>query len=231
LPPIHARRLTVVGHHDWAQTFHKIPKLVEASLAAHGGTQICGIGLTDCAKGEMFADFEQWADETFWPAMANKYGATSADADGKDDAMSASISVEFSTPRKSALRQDVNEATVVEIKELSVSGASKKHIEIQLPSGEHYTSGDYLAVLPLNSKDSIARVMRRFRLAWDAHVTITATALTTLPTGSPVSVSDILGAYVELAQPATKRVCVASNQSRNRVRPTAYILTRIHRTS
>jgi cytochrome P450/NADPH-cytochrome P450 reductase len=47
--------------------------------------------------------------------------------------------------------------------------------------------------------------MRRFHLAWDAHVTISAYGRTTLPTGVSIPVDDVLGAYVELAQPATRR--------------------------
>jgi cytochrome P450/NADPH-cytochrome P450 reductase len=64
-------------------------------------------------------------------------------------------------------------------------------------------------VLPLNPKETVGRVMRRFRLPWDAHVTISSTSRTTLPTGSSVAVNDVLGAYVELSQPATRRGILA----------------------
>jgi len=191
------------GHHDWAQTFHRIPKLVDSRLEELGGTRIAPIGTTDAAQGNMFTDFETYEDEVLWPALAEKYGVT-AQAEGGD--IPSGLSIEITSPRSSTLRQDVKEAIVVDVKDLTAPGAPpKKHMEIQLPSDSRYTAGDYLAVLPLNPKPSVERVMRRFHVAWDAHITISAHGPTTLPTGVSIPVSDVLGAYVELAQPATKR--------------------------
>lgn len=68
----------------------------------------------------------------------------------------------------------------------------------------NYKVGDYLAVLPINNAVNIRRVLRRFGLPWDAMLTIKG-GNTTLPTGHPLSAMDILGAYVELSQPATRR--------------------------
>lgn len=66
-----------------------------------------------------------------------------------------------------------------------------------------HTSLD-LAVLPLNPEASIRRVMKHFSLPWDAVVTITKSGSTTLPTNTPIKVSDLLRGYVELSQPATR---------------------------
>ncbi|SPQ24102.1 e2a51f95-6abf-42a6-9920-1dc86cb453bc [Thermothielavioides terrestris] len=198
------------GHHDWNQTFHRVPKLVDGTMAARGASRICEAGLSDVAQGDMFSDFEQWEDDVFWPAIGAKYGTAGAAAANGDehggDPLSASLEVRFSTPRSSTLRQDVKEATVVEERTLTAPGAPpKKHIDIQLPAGMSYKVGDYLAVLPVNPRDSVSRVMRRFHLSWDSHITIDSDRLTALPTGTPVPVSDVLGSYVELSQPATKR--------------------------
>lgn len=142
-------------------------------------------------------------DETLWPALAEKYGVA---AQSESDGIPSGLSIEISSPRSSTLRQDVKEAIVVDVKDLSAPGAPpKKHMEIQLPTDARYTAGDYLAILPLNPKVSVERVMRRFHLAWDAHITISAHGPTTLPTGLSIPVNDVLGAYVELSQPATKR--------------------------
>lgn len=189
------------GHHDWAQTFHRIPKLLDTTLEARGASRVCPIGLTDAAANSIFTDFEHWEDELLWPALEERYG-TAETAEG----ITPSVSVQFSTPRAANLRQDVKDAVVVDARDLAPPGLpAKKHIEIRLPSDMSYTAGDYLAVLPLNPKEYIARVMRRFHLAWDSHVTIESDMRTSLPVGHPVSVTDLLGAYVELAQPATKR--------------------------
>jgi cytochrome P450/NADPH-cytochrome P450 reductase len=196
--------LTLAGHHDWAQTFHRIPKLVDSTMEKLGGSRIARIGLTDAAEGDMFTDFETWEDEVFWPAIAERFGSAEA---GEGDAVQPGLSVEISTPRSSTLRQDVKEAFVVDASDLTSPGASpKKHMEVQLPTDLRYAAGDYLAVLPLNPKEIVHRAMRRFRLPWDAHITISSVGRTTLPTNVSIPADDVLGAYVELAQPATKRV-------------------------
>ncbi|KAK0617804.1 cytochrome P450 [Bombardia bombarda] len=199
------------GHRDWTSTFHRIPKLINETVAARGGSRICPMGLTDAAQGEMFTDFEQWEDEVFWPAVEEKYGTSDLEGTENEATSTSALSVQFSTPRSSTLRQDVKEAVVIATEVLTAPGAAsmKKHIEIQLPSDLSYKAGDYLAVLPLNPKETVNRALRRFQLAWDTNVTIGADRPTTLPVNVPVPVSDVLGAYVELAQPATKRSILA----------------------
>jgi cytochrome P450/NADPH-cytochrome P450 reductase len=59
----------------------------------------------------------------------------------------------------------------------------------------------------LNNQKNIRRVLKHYGLPWDAMLTIKAGQNTTLPTDHPLSAMDILGAYVELSQPATKKVC------------------------
>lgn len=190
------------GHHDWAQTFHKIPKLVDATMAERGAERIIPMAATDAADCDMFSDFETWEDESLWPALKRKYGAN----DAGEDSGSSGLSVEITTPRKSTLRQDVEEAVVVGTKFLTnQANPVKKHIEIRLPTNMTYKAGDYLAILPFNPPATIARVFRRFQLCWDANLKITSKVPTTLPTASAMSATDVLGAYVELSQPATKK--------------------------
>jgi cytochrome P450/NADPH-cytochrome P450 reductase len=203
------------GHHDWTQTFHQVPKFVDQTMEARGASRLCEMGLTDVAQGDMFTDFEQWEDDVFWPAIEARYGTAGAAAESEDAPPSDSLDVQFSSPRSSTLRQDVREATVVEEMVLTAPGASpKRHIEVQLPDGMAYKVGDYLAVLPVNSKETINRVMRQFQLSWDSHITIGSDRWTALPTGTPVPVYDVLGSYVELSQPATKRVGTTTYECR-----------------
>ncbi|KAK4202781.1 putative bifunctional cytochrome P450 E-class, group I:NADPH-P450 reductase [Triangularia verruculosa] len=191
------------GHHDWANTFHRVPRLIHDTLEQKGATPLCDLGLTDVAQGEMFADFEQWEDDVFWPAVQAKYGSVASEDRPQ------TLEVQLSTPRASTLRQDVKEALVLEEKTLTRDdGVLKKHLEVQLPDGMTYRAGDYLAVLPVNPKESVDRVMRKFGLAWDSHVTVAGgveSKKIALPTGVPVPVHEVLGSYVELLQPVTKR--------------------------
>ncbi|KAI8634470.1 bifunctional P-450:NADPH-P450 reductase [Xylariaceae sp. FL1651] len=196
-----------VGHHDWAQTFHRIPKLVDSKLQENGGTRIAEMGLSDTGSNDTFTDFETWEDNVLWPALQQKYGILDNET---GDVQSAGLSVEITSPRTSTLRQDVMEALVVDTRKLTAEGEPlKKHIEIALPTGQTYRSGDYLAILPINPKSVVQRVMRRFQLAWDAHITIAGDAKTPLPTSTSMPVQSIFSAYVELAQPATKRNILA----------------------
>ncbi|EUC47483.1 hypothetical protein COCMIDRAFT_35012 [Bipolaris oryzae ATCC 44560] len=191
------------GHRDWAKTFHKIPKYLDATLEERGATRLVPMGSTDVAAGDIFTDFETWEDQVLWPALREKYGSTEADA---ESSLETTLDVEVTAPRSSTLRQDVREARVEEVEVLSSSDSTeKRHIEISLPSDMTYSAGDYLAVLPLNPKENIHRAMRYFGLTWDSMLTINSAGPTILPTDTPISATDVFGAYVELAQPASKR--------------------------
>lgn len=84
----------------------------------------------------------------------------------------------------------------------------KRHVEIRLPTDMVYKAGDYLAILPTNPKNNIRRAVARFGLAWDAVLNIKANGPTVLPTNVGITAADVLSNYVELAQPATKKVCL-----------------------
>jgi len=75
-----------------------------------------------------------------------------------------------------------------------------------MPTGMTYKVGDYLAVLPINNRKTLGRVLKHYGLPWDAMLMIKGGQNTTLPTGYPLSADSILGAYVELSQPATRKV-------------------------
>ncbi|OLN81295.1 Bifunctional P-450:NADPH-P450 reductase 6 [Colletotrichum chlorophyti] len=191
------------GHKDWVQTFHRIPKLIDNKLAELGATRLAEPGLTDASTGEVFTNFESWEDDVLWPTLTSKYKTTTV-----DDSMTKGVDVVISNPRTSTLRQDVKEATVVKTKTLTKNGdpkSIKKHIEIKLPDGMTYTAGDYLAVLPINPKESVHRAMRRFHLARDAYLSIKTDGPTSLPIDTSVPANDLLSSYIELSQPATKR--------------------------
>lgn len=190
------------GHHDWASTFHRIPKLVDSSIEKLGGCRIVPLGLSDVAEGNELTDFEVWEDDTLWPALTKKYGAVAPEG--------PAMSVEVTSPRKVTLHQDVKEASVVGSTILTAKDAFvKQSVEIQLPQGMTYKAGDYLAVLPVNPGDHVDRVLRHFHLPRDAHLTISANAVTSLPDNISVAAVDIFGSYLELAQPATKRNILA----------------------
>jgi cytochrome P450/NADPH-cytochrome P450 reductase len=197
------------GHRDWAKTFQRVPKYLDATLEERGATRLVAMGSTDAAQGDIFTDFETWEDQVLWPALREKYGSSEVEGEGS---VEATLDVEISTPRSTILRQDVREARVEDVQVLSGSGvAEKRHIEISLPSDMtmSYSAGDYLAILPLNPQENIRRATKYFGLSWDSMLTISSDGPTTLPTDTPISAIDIFSAYIELAQPASKRNLLA----------------------
>lgn len=192
------------GHSDWASTFQKIPTVLDDILPALGAHRIADRGLSDVSKQDTFGDFEAWTSGKLWPGLA-PFLASSEDP--SKFSTIPTVEIELSTEERAAhLQQNVQWANVVDAKVLTAEGEpEKRHIEIELPSNMTYSAGDYLAVLPLNPKGDVRRVMDHFDLPWDATITIKPGSATSLPTGKPIGVFDLLRGYVEISQPATKQ--------------------------
>ena len=191
------------GHSDWASTFQKIPKAVDEQLARAGAKRMAPRGFADAAKGDIYGDFDSWADSHLWPAL-NPDGSSS---DGKDQrGLDIEIHQEDTAAR---LGQNMQEGKVENVRLLTMPDVpEKRHLEILLPSTMVYEPGDYLAVLPHNPEISVQRIMRRYNVHWDAIIVIKSSgSSTSLPKDTPISIDTLLKGYVELGQPATKKVC------------------------
>ena len=172
-----------------------------------GAKTFAARGIADVANNDVFNDFEKWEDAVFWPAI----GETFSGGNKKNDLDGEALELEIATSlRSSHLRQDVKEAVVLKNEVLNVGqDAPKRHVEIRLPTDMDYRTGDYLAILPMNPLVTVRRVVKHFGLPWDAIITVKS-GETSLPSGTPLSVFDLLTSYVELAQPATRRVSLLS---------------------
>ncbi|CUA74075.1 hypothetical protein RSOLAG22IIIB_10954 [Rhizoctonia solani] len=60
-------------------------------------------------------------------------------------------------------------------------------------------------ILPLNPPEYTRRVLSRFKVSPQQQIMINASGPTTLPAGWQVSHVDVLGGFVKIGQPATKR--------------------------
>ncbi|KAF7562617.1 hypothetical protein G7046_g1524 [Stylonectria norvegica] len=186
------------GNRDYGATFHRIPKLIDSAFESNAATRVAKIGLGDVTAGDIFSDFEKWQDEHLWPAL----GAAGI---GDDGTSGLEIKIDR-TSRPSELREDVEEAIVVKNEVLTAAGEPEKRtLTLKLPEGLEYKTGDHLAVLPLNDWTIVHRVFQWAKLPWDAVVTIPAGSNTSLPTGRPISATDLLSGYVELSQPAIRK--------------------------
>lgn len=192
------------GHSDWASTFQKIPTLVDDILPTLGAERIAGRGFSDVSKQDTFGDFETWTSGKLWPALG-PYLKSSEDS--SKFSTIPTIEIELSAEERAAhLQQNVQWANVTDAKVLTAEGEpEKRHIEIELPSNMTYSAGDYLAVLPLNPEEYVRRVMSHYNLPWDGIITVKPGSATSLPTGKPIGIFDLLQGYVEISQPATKQ--------------------------
>lgn len=187
------------GHKDWVNTFHRIPKLVDAKLGDLGGSRIVPMGSTDVSQGTIFDDFDAWVEKDLWPALAPSGAYT------EPSALPSTVTLELlPQSREAHLQQNLQWANVLDVQQLTgPDQPEKRHIEIELPSGTSYQAGDYLAVLPMNPEDTVKRAIKRFNLPWDGVCTITDAGPSILPVNCPMPLFDLLRGYVELSLPAT----------------------------
>jgi cytochrome P450/NADPH-cytochrome P450 reductase len=197
------------GHSDWHDTFMRIPKLVDERIFELGGTRLADRGISDAAKKDMLGDFDTWLEEKLWPNLAK----VSQDAKPEVARPSSAppLKVIISTQeRAQQLQQNCQWAEVIDAKTLTEPGQpEKRHIAIKLIPEVTYKTGDYLAILPLNTDESLRRILKRFSLPWDATITIDKTVPSIFPTNVPISLSDLLKGYVEISQPASRKVSLS----------------------
>ncbi|KAL1888068.1 hypothetical protein Sste5346_009805 [Sporothrix stenoceras] len=195
------------GHVDWASTYQRIPTLVDSLLEEHGATRVVERGVSDASQRDMFGDFAKWTENVLWKALPSADDAAAFNNGDDKKVQVPTMDMDISTEQRAThLQQKLFWAKVTAARQLTAPGQpEKRHIEFQLPSDMTYHTGDYLAVLPLNPVDDVRRVMQRFRLPWDAVVTIKKGGPTTLPTDTPIALAELLRGYVELALPATRK--------------------------
>lgn len=176
-------------------------------MSKNGATRLTERVALDVTSGNVFDFVDEWQEKSLWPRLRGKKKET----DSSINALPLEIDIQA---RSNFLRQAMQVAQVSDARLLTrVSAVRKRHIELRLPSGRTYRAGDYLAVLPLNSPQVVQRVMNRFRLPWDATLTISPEASTSLPTGKMLSIHNVLAAMVELGQPVTSKAMAAVAKS------------------
>ncbi|CAF3298666.1 unnamed protein product [Rotaria sp. Silwood2] len=186
------------GHHDWVDTYQKIPTYIDQMIENAGGTKIIERGAGDAA-GDFFGAFEAWKE--------NLFQILRKDTDDQNVISDEKLSIEIVNSTRN-LGQITDFGIVLRNKilvEASEIGPMKRHLEIKLPKGQTYRTGDYLAVLPTNPIETVYRVLKRFNLTTDTQIKIVSSTNTFFPTNYPVSAFDILRGYVELVQPISKK--------------------------
>lgn len=159
------------GNKDWARTLHRIPRLIDSLMEKLGATRIAPIGLVDVSE-DILGPWEDWKAGLV-PVLRRLSGAT---AEVTAEEMKVEV-VHPEAPTKLA-GPEITSGIVLSNTEVVKEGAGpqKKHMEVLLPPGQRYQSGDYLVVLPVNPREQIRRVMNRFGLHPDDLLEITGTS-------------------------------------------------------
>ncbi|KIK61041.1 hypothetical protein GYMLUDRAFT_43136 [Collybiopsis luxurians FD-317 M1] len=189
------------GNSDWAQTYQRIPTLVDETMEKRGGERLLPRGEGDSSQGNFFEVFDQFVSE-LWTSLTKVYSTVHSDSPKSGFEVKV---IDPGNSRPAALRQsEAALGRVVENRVLTKPGQPvKRHFEFELPEGSTYRTGDYLTILPQNPPRDVRRVLVHFGLSNEQTVTISSVALTFLPVDKPVSLAEILSGYVELSQPAT----------------------------
>jgi len=179
------------------------------------------MGTADAAKNQINGEFEAW-EPGLWSAIGDEYGEEHA-------VQAEEFEIEVKTEARSVgLRQNVKQARVIKSERISQEDApDERHLELELPEGMEYRTGklcrsydncsgvdnnfpgDYLAILPLNPYPTVARVLKHYSLPRDTLIAVKSGRFPGIPTGSTISLHDLLSGYVELSQPCTRKTAEA----------------------
>jgi cytochrome P450 / NADPH-cytochrome P450 reductase len=199
------------GNRDWAATYQAIPTLIDTQLEQHGAKRMYQRGEGD-ARGDFDSQYRAWYGP-LWGAVATelKLPDTVAEAHAAGPRFSvAFINKQAANPiitSYSAAAMTVRVNRELQNRECArPSERSTRHLEIALPAGATYATGDHLGVVPRNGLDQIRRVLDQFKLDPGLFLTITpnTNASTYLPVNEPVPLVGVLANRVELQDVATR---------------------------
>jgi cytochrome P450/NADPH-cytochrome P450 reductase len=189
-----------VGNSDWTHTFHRIPKLTDDLMQKMGAERCASFGSVD-VKEDIMGPWEEWQDMV-WESLRKAYGQSG-------EVESSRLHAEITSPKFATTLggPDITYGTVKANKELGGRevGLIKKHMEIELPIGSSYRSGDYMVILPLNNLRTVKRVIKRFELHPDDDIAISGTNKAFISSDTPLSVFDLLNTRVELGTPISQK--------------------------
>jgi len=201
------------GNMDWASTYQAVPTLIDTQLGAHGAHRMHARGEGD-ARSDFDGQFSEWYQE-LWSSLAGGLGLGAESTTASTTEPRLQLTMENKqTTNPVVMSYRANPSTLVVNRELLKNGQSAsddsrsaRHIELELPAGMEYQTGDHLGVLPRNNIDLIRRVMARFGLDAGTYVTINPTGggtYTHIPLGEAAPLLGILGACVELQDVASR---------------------------
>ncbi|KAL8974638.1 MAG: hypothetical protein Q9197_001126 [Variospora fuerteventurae] len=205
LPPGTKFAVFGVGNSDWTHTFHKVPRMVDDTLAKIGAERIMDAGFAN-VKRDLVGPWEAWSEQ-----LCMTLSGTTEKNEKANITDRLGLDVRIEKNNLSALPQALGgehmyTGIVVVNRELADTsvGAAKCHVEVRLPAGTEYKAGDYLVVQARNPDATVSRTMRRFSLSAEDVMSVLSSNKDFIPT-HPIAIEHFLRSSVELAQPITLR--------------------------
>eukprot|EP00736_Rhodelphis_marinus_P000769 Rmarinus@m.18974 len=207
------------GNRNWASTFQDFPKLIDSNLARLGATRVHERGVGD-ADQDIDSDFHNWS-KGLWPHLLDicNIKTSGALSNPREDADLLDVYYYDKEPRLKATMRDHYASFPLHAQQVKVNRElqsrdaprSTRHIEIQLPHGAKYATGDHLGVSPLNpdavtvraAKLLCAREGEPRGISLNNVICLKAHPgkKTPYPTGVPLSLRTLLSVYVDLLSP------------------------------
>jgi cytochrome P450/NADPH-cytochrome P450 reductase len=199
------------GNRDWAATYQAVPTLIDAQLEKHGATRMYRRGEGD-ARGDFDADYRAWYGP-LWQSVATALDLPTSVAQAQTTGPRLTVAFVNRQAANPIITSYSAAAMTVRVnRELQhrdcarPSERSTRHLEIALPAGTTYKTGDHLGIVPRNGLDLLRRVLLRFKLDAGLYLTITphTNASTYLPVNESVPLIGVLANRVELQDVATR---------------------------
>ncbi|MCD7035827.1 bifunctional cytochrome P450/NADPH--P450 reductase [Metabacillus sp. GX 13764] len=194
------------GDRNWASTYQKVPLLIDELLSSKGAESMLPRGEGD-ADSDFELQYESWKNE-LWPETAKKLGLL-IEAEAQQTAKT--VNVEFVGHLEEspiAKNYQAFSAEVLKNEELQSANSprSTRHIELALPQGTLYKEGDHLGILPENSFELVSRALSRFGLTGSEKLKLSGkgSSFSHLPLNKAIGARELLSAFTELQEPATR---------------------------
>ncbi|BCH31186.1 NADPH--cytochrome P450 reductase [Mesorhizobium sp. L-8-10] len=200
------------GDKDWADTFQRIPRLIDAKLEQLGAERIYPRGEGD-QSDDIDTQFRDWYGGLFDSLAAALHVATVDTAElVKGHRYELELLTATAEPETLVSEFGARPLAVIENRELQTkdgprpSDRSTRHVVFSLPEGLTYLEGDHLGVLPRNSAEQVGRVLKRFAFPEDSQVRIRMNGggKAFLPVDRPVPIRLLLSGYLAIQDPARR---------------------------
>ena len=196
------------GNRNWDSTYQAVPRFIDAKLVEYGAQRVYDRGEGD-ARDDLDAHFQDWKG-SLWQTVSKALGVDYHEAAAVADRPMYELEfVSGPQPNPLAAAHGARGMFVLENRELQTADVrSTRHVEVALPEGTTYRTGDHLGVLPSNSSALVDRVLRRFGFDATSYVRLHSTGpgrIASLPLDATLSVRRLVMHYVELQQVATRK--------------------------